>query len=373
MAHIGLDLRFWRASTAGLGRYSRNLLKELLVIDQKNAYTAIITPEDEPEFNLSAPNLTKLVVPIGHYTLAEQTRLPSVLRRQSFDLVHFANFNHPLLYRGKFVVTIHDLIMHFFPTGRKKTSLWRRLAYRQVMADCRRARQIIVPSRSTKSDLIKYLNFPAEKITLIYEGSEEKFRPHSSSQIMAIRKKLNLPERFILFVSRWEAYKGLPVLLEAFGLMRQKYPDLALVICGRPSPQAPEIADQIVRKQRTGEPIITPGFLPDEDLAALYSAASVYVHPSLYEGFGIMILEAFAAGVPVVTSSSSSLPEVAGEAAVLVNPNDSAEIAKAVVSILSDKKLAEKLRHAGLERVKLFSWQKMARETLAVYERALTF
>jgi len=369
--NIGLDLRFWRSSTAGLGRYSRNLLTELLAIDKGNRYTAIITPEDESEFTLQAPNLSKIVVPIGHYSLAEQTKLPGILRQQNFDLVHFANFNHPLLYRGKFVVTIHDLIMHFFPTGRKKDSFWRQLAYRRVMADCRRARKVIVPSHSTKNDLVKHLQFPSEIITVTYEGSEAEFRPHSPAETKAIKEKLHLPERFLLFVSRWEPYKGIGVLLEAFAQIRQALPEVGLVICGRPSPQAPEIATLIAKCQQSGEPIITPGFLSDEDLAALYSAASVFVHPSQYEGFGIMILEAFAAGAPVVTSNASSLPEVAGDAALLIDPNNKEKIAQAILSVLSDKKLAEQLRQKGLVRTKQFSWRQMAEETLVIYQKAL--
>src|SRR5690349_11767613 len=115
MARIGLDLRFWRSGTGGIGRYSRNLLSELLSLDSETEYTAIITPADEPEFLISAPNLRKLVVDIPHYSYGEQLRMPAVLAAEKFDLVHFTNFNHPIRYRGRFVVTIHDMIMHRFP------------------------------------------------------------------------------------------------------------------------------------------------------------------------------------------------------------------------------------------------------------------
>ncbi|QQG49801.1 MAG: glycosyltransferase family 4 protein [Candidatus Berkelbacteria bacterium] len=371
MSKIGLDLRFWRGETGGLGRYSRNLLGELLKLDTKNNYTAIITPADEAEFSLTAPNLTKLVVPIAHYSLSEQRRLPKILNEQHFDLVHFANFNHPIFYGGKFVVTIHDLIMHVFPTGAQKDSWLRRAAYRKVMNDCKRAETIIVPSLSTKKDLVNMLNFPAAKIVVTPEGSEEKFKVATPSAIAAVKAKLNLPERYILFVSRWERYKGLPALLEAFETITQESSDVGLVITGKPDKQNPEIAALVKTKQSMGQRIVAPGFVPDDDLPALYSGAVAYVHPSWYEGFGLMILEAFSAGAPVVTSNTSSLPEVVGDAGLLVDPKKPAEIAAAVRRILSDPKFAADLRQKGLARAKEFSWAKMAAETLEIYKKVL--
>ncbi|MEK7534905.1 MAG: glycosyltransferase family 1 protein [Patescibacteria group bacterium] len=369
---IGLDLRFWRSGTGGLGRYSRNLLKELLLIDKDNQYTAIITPEDEPEFDLHAPNLTKLVVPIPHYSLSEQTKLPKILKQQNFDLVHFANFNHPILYRRPFVVTIHDLIMHLFPTGAQKSSLLRKGAYRLTMRDCRRAKRIIVPSVSTKNDLVRMLKFSPNKIAITPEGSEGLFRVHTDREKIAVKERLGLPKKYLLFVSRWEVYKGLPVLLAAHERLSQKYPELGLVICGKPDRQNPQIAE-LVRQKQAGNPnIVTPGFVGDEDLAAIYSAATVYVHPSWYEGFGIMILEAFASGVPVVTSNISSLPEVVGDAGVLVDPRNPDELVSAIERILSDEKLASELIQKGLERVKQYSWRQMATSTLAVYGDAIS-
>lgn len=368
---IGLDLRFWRSGTGGLGRYSRNLLKELLKIDKDNHYTAIITPEDEPEFDLHAPNLTKLVVPIPHYSLAEQTKLPKILKAQNFDLVHFTNFNHPILYRRPFVVTVHDLIMHLYPTGKQNKSLIRKLAYRLTMRDCRRAKRVIVPSQSTRDDLVKLLKFSKAKIVITPEGSEELFRIHTDREKIAVKERLDLPKKFLLFVSRWEEYKGLPALLNAHERLARKYPELGLVICGRPDKQNPEIAQLVQQRQLSNPDIVTPGFVSDEDLAAIYSAATVYVHPSWYEGFGIMILEAFASGVPVVTSNTSSLPEVVGDAGLLVDPKNTDELVDAIERILSDEKMANELIQKGLARVKQYSWKEMAKQTLAVYQEAL--
>jgi glycosyltransferase involved in cell wall biosynthesis len=368
---IGIDARFYRSTTGGLGRYTRNLLKELGKIDAENHYTVILTPEDEAEYVSPGANFQKLIVDIPHYSVAEQRRFHAILNAQNFDLVHFAQFNHPLLYRRPFVVTIHDIIMHMFPGLNRQRSWTHQQAYRLVFNDCKRAKKIFVPSLATERDLIEQLHFPSSKIVVTAEGSESDFMPHTAAQIAAIKKKYDLPDRFLIFVSRWEEYKGIPVLLPAFEQLTKRFPDLGLVLCGKPDPQNPQVTAAVRVAQERGLKVITPGFVPDEDLKAFYSAASVYVHPSKYEGFGIMILEAFGAGTPVVTSNVSSLPEVAGDAALLVDPTNPDDIAAKVTDILSDPKLAETLRQKGFAQAKKFSWAAMAKETLAMYRSVL--
>lgn len=371
MKNIALDLRFYRSGTGGIGRYSRNLLAELLKLDPETNYTAIITPADEAEFTLTAPNLTKQVVDIPHFSVSEQRQLPAILNQGNFDLVHFANFNHPILYRGKFVVTIHDIIMHLFPGSFQRGSLLHRLAYNKVFNDCKRAERIIVPSQSTRDDLVDKLKFPPQKIVITLEGSEAGFAPQPAEKVGELKKRLHLPERYLLFVSRWERYKGLPVLLEAHQKLAEKMPDLGLVICGKPDGQNPDVAELVASAKKNNPKVITPGFVSDEDLITLYAGAAAYVHPSWYEGFGIMILEAFAAGAPVITSNVSSLPEVVGDAGLLVDPHSTSELMAAITRILTEPTLAAELKQKGLERVKQYSWTKMAEQTLAVYKDVL--
>jgi glycosyltransferase involved in cell wall biosynthesis len=371
MSKIGLDLRLWRAETGGIGRYSQNLLEELLAIDQENNYTAIIAPDSEREFQLKAPNLRRLVTDIPYYSPQEQTQLWKLLNKEKFDLVHFTQFNHPVLYRRPFVVTVHDIIMHLYPGPLQRKNKLRRLGYLATFNDCKRADRVIVPSQATKDDLVKKLHFPLEKINVIAEGSAKNFRPYSEAEQQQVIRKYALPKRYILFVSRWAEYKGLPALIEAFHILSARYPDLGLVITGKPDSQNPQVADIVRAAQAQNKNIVTPGFVPDEDLAPLYSAATVYVHPSWYEGFGIMILEAFASGVPVVTSNISSLPEVAGDAALLVDPRDSQEIAANIAKIIDDPQLAQSLIKKGQQRVKQYSWRQMAEETLAIYQQIL--
>ncbi len=371
MSKIGLDLRYWRKSTGGISRYSRNLLSELLKIDQTNQYTAIITPEDDAEFKLTASNLKKLVVPHDYYSYAEQLKLASILKKERFDLVHFSHFSHPIMYRRPFVVTIHDLIQLILPIDGQKKSRLRGAVYKLVVNDCKRARKVIVPSQSSKNDLVSKFGFNGAKIVITPEGAEANFHAHTDREMANVKERLGLPKRYLLFVSRWSSYKGLDRLLEAYQLVKQKQPDVGLVICGKPESGQPEIERLVRVAQQQDKNIITPGFVSDEDLSAIYSAASVYVHPSLYEGFGIMILEAMAAGVPVVTSNVSSLPEVVGDAGLLVDPKNPSDIAQKIEQILSDPEQALRLKNKGLERVKQYSWRKMAEQTLAVYQEVL--
>ncbi len=368
---IAIDARIWRSQTGGLGRYTQNLVRELAKLDTQNDYTIIITPEDKPEYDVVAPNFKPLVVDIPHYSFAEQLELPKVLNAGQFDLVHFTHFNHPILYRRPFVVTVHDLIMHLYPSGAQTRSLLRKWGYRSVMSDTKRAKKIMVPSQSAHDDLISMLHFPSEKIIITPEGSEARFRPHTTAEITGIKQKLKLPGRYLLFVSRWEKYKGIVALLDAYRELLKVFPDLGLVICGKPAKQNPEIGELVFEEQKRNPRIITPGFVTNDDLAALYSAATVYVHPSWYEGFGIMILEAFAAGAPVVTSNVSSLPEVVGDAGLLADPHNTSDVAAKIRSVLADPHLAADLRAKGFEQVKKFSWSKMAAQTLDVYNQVL--
>ena len=371
MSKIAWDVRFWRKGTAGLGRYSQNLVREILKLDKENEYTAIITPADEKEFDLKQDNLKVEVIDIPHYSLSEQTKLLKYLKSSKFDLVHFSNFNHPIFYKGKFVVTIHDLIQMLFKTDNQKDSMVKKIAYKKVICDCKRAQKIIVPSNSTKNDLINYFKFPENKIVVTYEGSEETFKPHSDIEQQEFKERMSLPKNYLLFVSRWAQYKGIEKLIETFGILRQTNPELGLVIAGKPDPQSPDIEKLIRQKQADGWLILTPGFIPEEDLPLLYSSATVFVHPSFYEGFGIMILEAMASGIAVATSNRASLPEVAGDAAVLFNPDNPEEMANKIKELLENPELRGQYVQRGLTQYKKFSWAKMAGQTLEVYREVL--
>lgn len=366
---IGLDGRFYRSGTGGIGRYSQELVKHLLQIDRETQYVLFLTPEDEAECRLTRANLTKIITPIKHFTLAEQTKLPKELAKAKLDLVHFLNFNHPLFYREPFITTIHDLTMTFFPVGRQRLPI-KRQAYELVMNHAASASAaVIAPTETVKQDIIKYLGGEAKKISVIYEGVELPAGAIARPKPDYLKSK-GITKPYILFVSQWRPHKGLGVLIEAFSEIKKVH-DIQLVITGKANPQFPEIPAAIEASPNRSD-IITPGFVNDELLDALYAGTQLFIWPSWYEGFGLPPLEAMARGVPVASSNTSVMPEILGEAAVYFNPRDPASIAKVTSETLADSKMLKELKQKGLAQATKYSWKKMAEETLALYQEVLS-
>ena len=373
---IGIDARFFRRSTGGNGRYTRNLLKYILLADKNDQFIVFLTPADRQEFDLKAENLKKRVVDIDHYSLKEQSHLPSVIKREKLDLIHFTNFNHPIFYRGPFIVTIHDLTMVLYPAKGRQISPLHRLPFVTVFKNAlRRSSKIITPSKSTADDLYKYFGTDPEKIIVIPEGIEPYFRPVDSKAIKSkeieLQHRLGIERPYLLFVSQWRPHKGIGELLDAFELVTKRYKiPVNLVLVGSPNPNFPQITtkvEKIVAKAKKWR-IFTPGFVEEEDLLLLYQLADAFVLPSFYEGFGLPILEAMASGVPVICSKNSSLPEVAGDAVQYCDPYRYPTIAKAIAQVLTNKQLSNKLKAEGLKRCKQFTWSKCAQKTLEVYK-----
>lgn len=361
---IGLDGRFYRASTGGIGRYTRELIKYLLEVDAHNEYVLFLTPADVVECNLEAPNLKKVVTEIKHFTFAEQLALPSLLRQHNLDLVHFLNFNHPIGYNEPFITTIHDLTMNFFPVGRQKTPVLRQ-AYLYVMRHAATAsKAVIVPTDTVKKDVVSYLKVSEKNIKTIYEGVEFPSQISLSQKIQL--KDSGVTKPYILFVSQWRPHKGLGVLVEAFNIIKKTH-DIQLVVTGKANDQFPEIP-QAINESPFRNDIITPGFVDDAVLDALYAQAKLFVFPSWYEGFGLPPLEAMARGVAVAASNTSVMPEVLGDAAAYFDPRDPQSMAKTIARILDAPSELKALKLAGLRQAKKYSWKKMAEETLALYQ-----
>ncbi len=365
---IGLDGRFYRASTGGIGRYSRELVKYLLQIDSENEYILFLTPADAQECDLYAPNLKKITTPIRHFTFAEQQKLPAVIAKEKPDLVHFLNFNHPVLYRGPYVTTIHDLTMNFFPVGRQKLPILRQ-AYLAVMQHAATgSNKVIVPTKTVKNDVVKYLHASPKKISVIYEGVEMPACAIARPQKDYLKKN-GISKPYILFVSQWRPHKGLGVLVEAFSEIKKKH-DIQLIITGKANAQFPEIPGAIEASPHRDD-IVTPGFVDDELLDALYAGAELFVFPSWYEGFGLPPLEAMARGLPVASSNTSVMPEILGDAAVYFDPHNPVNVAKVITETLSDKEQLKALRKKGFTQAAKYSWRKMAEETLELYKQVL--
>ncbi|MGQ9501096.1 MAG: glycosyltransferase family 4 protein [Anaerolineae bacterium] len=262
------------------------------------------------------------------------------------------------------VLTVHDLIFRLFPEHHKRLNFWYLNATMPLY--CRRADAIIAVSEATRHDLMRLYGVPAEKITVIHEAAAPHFKPATPERIAAVRERYGLPEHYILRVGTIEPRKNLERLLDALQLLQHYDSTIRLVVVGSKG----WLYDRFFKKLHGSglrHAVVLTGYVRDTDLPAIYSGATLLVEPSLYEGFGLPLLEAMACGTPVVCSNTSSLPEVAGDAACYFDPRDSAAMAEAIGEVWRDGSLRDTMRHNGLTRAAQFSWERTAQETLTVY------
>ncbi len=292
-----------------------------------------------------------------------------VLPWQRMDLLHSAAFVAPVIAPWPTVITVYDLSFAHYPQALTAG----RRAYLGVLGrySCRRARQVIAISQSTRRDIVKQWGIPADRIVVAYPGVGDEFRPLPAGEVSAFRARRNLPEQFILHLGTLQPRKNLVRLIQAYGRLGT---DAKLVLAGGRGWLYEEILSEI-EKLNLHHAVLLPGYVPDEELPLWYNAATLLAYPSLYEGFGLPVVEAMACGTPVVTSNVSSLPEAAGEseagAALLVNPHDVDELAAALHSALNDQSLQDQLRDRGFRQAARFGWQETAAATVAAYQRAL--
>ncbi|TEU10319.1 MAG: glycosyltransferase family 1 protein [Anaerolineales bacterium] len=267
------------------------------------------------------------------------------------------------------VLTVHDLIYHLFPEHHKPLNYW--FLNRAMPLFVQRARAVIAVSESTRRDLIRCYGVHPDKITVVHEAAAPHFRPASPEAIATVRARYGLPEGFILTVGTIEPRKNLSRLLDALQRLRQKGDDVRLVVVGSKG-WLYEGFFRRLEELQLGDAVLLPGYVPDADLPAVYSAATLYVLPSLYEGFGLSVLEAMAGGTAVVCSRASSLPEVGGDAARYFDPTDVEEMAEAIGAVWRDEALRLEMGRRGLAQAARFSWRRAAEETMAVYQRAMS-
>ncbi len=370
---IGIDARMYRSEVAGIGRYSQNLIRNLLELDRENEYVFFMTPKDKEEFDkLKIENLKfKIIIAdIPHYSLAEQTRLSKIIASENLNLMHFLNFNYPVNYKGKFIATVHDLTLYFYPDTAKKSSFLKRAAFLYVLKSvCKQAQKIIAVSENTKKDLIKVFKTNKNKIEVIYSAADEKdFAAPSKEIIENLKRKyhfLNLP--IILYVGQWRPHKNIVGLIEAFSILKKDIP-ARLVIIGKIDPKHKNIL-QTIDKLNLKDDIVMPGFVDDSELAAWYNLATVFCFPSFYEGFGLPGLEAMQAGTAVAAANTSSLPEIYKNAAIYFDPCNPYDIADKIKTVIADSKLRADLIRKGKTIANNYSWRKTAEETLKIYKK----
>lgn len=366
---IGIDSRLYSPNFTGIGRYVYELIHNLLKIDRKNHYVLFFNDPFYGKFDVRQKNVEKVRVNAPHYSFKEQFEFWRILENAGLDLMHFTHFNAPALYRKPSVVTIHDLTLSFFP-GRKMTDLFHRAAYNFVIRSIvKRAQKIIAVSNNTKKDIKNLFGIKGDKIKVIYEGVNPLFRKtEASAAAEAVLAKLDIKKPCILYTGVWRSHKNLPNLIRAFGILKKEHGFAgALVITGKKDPWYSEV-QKAAADENLKNDIRFTGLLSDDDLVSLYNEAALYVLPSLYEGFGLPVLEAFACGTPVCASNSSCIPEICGQdAALLFDPRNPHDMAEKMAFVLNHPSKTAELTAAGTTRLKMFSWEKMAAETLAVY------
>jgi glycosyltransferase involved in cell wall biosynthesis len=368
---IAIDAR--KLHDFGIGTYLRTLLRGLAKIDKTTEYVLFCNPRDAHVAGELGPNFRAIPEQAGHYSVAEQVSIPLAVRRARVDLFHAPHYVLPALTPGPTVVTIHDCIHLMFPEYLKH-----RIGYAYARASlwtaAHKSDRIFTVSEQSKRDILKFFNVPPDKIVVTPNAIDDRFGIQPSGDLVRqTRERYQLSNSYILYVGNIKPHKNLERLIEAFDYVRsQGRSELELLIIGDEISKLQTLR-RAVHKYGLHRYVRFHGHVPDQTLAVLYRLASVFVFPSLYEGFGLPPLEAMASGTPVVTSNVSSLPEVVGDAAVLVDPHSAGAIAEGILQVLRSAHLRAQLREKGYARVKEYSWMRSVERVREIYgEVALT-
>lgn len=372
---IGIEAKVLTSRPSGIGRYAINLVRSLLrALPEKDHTLEIVL--------LTGPQTARSVLDNcsgqyrEHFCAIQSSLLRSLFSLPRSIVHHNINIFHGLDHVGiplfskrcTYIITVHDVMPLLFP---QLFTLKHRLIVRAGLARvAQQADMVIVPSYAVQHDVQHYLHISKDRVVVIPEGCEPRFRPLAEpEQLYRVRVKYGLPPLYMLCLGTLEPRKNITTLLHAFARLRQILhgePALHLVVAGARGWQEQTIF-QTIKSLALEQVVCLPGFINDEDLPALYGGALLFVFPSLYEGFGLPVLEAMSCGVPVVTSNTSAMPEVAGDAALLVDPYDVKGMATAIAAIVHDASLRDNLRQKGLARAQQFSWEMTARQTLDLY------
>ncbi len=368
-----MDLRSFLKDETGIGVYFKNLLLSLAEIDRSNFYYLLsaslkvrFSKEKRPEFTHSS--FHDLVLPSRVLDfLWSRLHWPAFdsIFRTSLDLTHSAT---PLLLPtlGKTVVTVHDLFFIDFPDMVDRDT--RKRLQDRIGDSLSRADGVIAISEYTRKDLLEKFPVDPKKVKVIHLGTNKRFQVSLSTAFKGVLKtKYDLPSEFLLFVGAVEPRKNLITLLEALKEVHDRYARIPLIIAGRKGSDYPRIRQRIVQLGLDAS-VRVLDYLPDEDVQGLYSLASLFVFPSLCEGFGIPLLEAMASGLPIAAAQAAALPEIAGDAALYFPPRSAPDMAESIVQGLEDTQQRDELIQRGRERIKKFNWKQAAQETLAFYQ-----
>ncbi len=362
---------------AGVGVYAKSLIDAMLSLPSGIHFFLLTQDDDADLYYPDRANVTMIRVPSRIFRiiflclLFEQIVLPFLLWKHRIQVVHSLHYSFPLLGFGtNRIVTIHDMTSFNMPEVHVKLKvIYFRFFIRAAAA---RASSIIFVSESARRDCHTFVGTPCGLVETIHHGKPDSFRPDfDPDSIRQVQRKYALPDRFVLYIGTIEPRKNLTALVHAFASVAPSYPDLKLVVAGMKGwkNEFNNLVETIASLKLSSRVLFT-GFIAEEDKPLILCAAEVFVYPSLYEGFGLPVLEAMACGVPTITSNTSSLPEVAGEGALLVDPRNAAEIAATLALLLTDVSERDTLRNRAIDQAAKFSWQKAALSTLNAYRTA---
>lgn len=366
---IGFDFRMGGSVNAGIGRYSFELLTHMLKSNSGHEFVVFFHEQNNNPDDLQAlKELGAELVPANfrHYSFGEQIFFLRLLNKYNLDLVHFPNFNVPVMYRKPFVVTIHDMVHHKI-SGHKKSRLWKYYAYEFVIKTAAQKSKIVFTvTESAKDEIIKYLHIAPEKIVVTYEAPT--LPEFKEANVAKVKEKFLLSRQYFLFVGTLERKKNLPMLSKAFDLFLTKYKfDMDLVVVGKVDEHYPEVRDQILDINHSNRLVLT-GFVSEEEQSALYQGAYAFITASLHEGFGLPGLEAMSYGLPVLASNTPVFNEVYDNGAIYFNPMSAEDIAEHMKLVASDVQFHSQMQQKSILRAELFNWERTAEETLAAYE-----
>jgi glycosyltransferase involved in cell wall biosynthesis len=371
---IAIDIR--RMTEFGVGTYIRNVVRTLGRLDHENEYLLIGPPVKVEEIGVLPPNFRAIPLVAPERSVQGYREFRTALQRLQCDLVHIPNlFSIPRALPCRYVMTVHDMLDHM-ARAREQSGFWRSLHFQLTKRVLAGASRIFAVSNFTRNEIEKLFEIPPERVEVVYNAIDERFlRGHASAadrDLIARRYQVTYP--FLLYAGRISPHKNVVRMIEAFSALKTElerdgaYPDLKLIIIGDDLSGNPDLRRTVVRSGVHND-VRFLGFVPIEVLRIFYDEAKIFVFPSLYEGFGLPPLEAMVHGTPVVTSNVSSLPEVVGNAAVLVNPENVFEIMRALHRVLMDQALRDRMKERGYKQATRFSWELSVRRILDVYRQ----
>ena len=379
MMRIGIEAqRLLRPHKHGMDRVALELIRNLQLIDKENEYFIFVKSDQDKGIIPNTQNFKIIEIPGGPYPFWEQFKLPKLVKKYNCDILHCTANTAPLIMKTPLITTLHDIIFkesNLIKQLSSSASWYQKLGnlYRRVIVQkvVKNSKFLITVSNFEKENITNTFNINDKNLKVIHNGVNEKFTDKIKKQSKAeIKLKYGLPDCFLLHIGNTNPRKNTKGVIEAFyQYLINSSTDCKLVLIGLNQSKLNTIVDDTDLLARLKDKIVFTGYVIDQDLPVIFSMAQVFLFPSLREGFGIPIIEAMACGIPVITSTTSSMPEVAGNAAYLVDPYKTEDIYEGIVKILSDPDFKNELINKGLEHYKLFSWKNTAQDVLELYKQ----